>query len=128
MRNKLVPFALTPSNITVIRFTQLGMLVKSMLVPLVLATEVLLVIPPRTEVPVMVVAERVGMVVDPSVPSTMLLLPLLGFLMLDTLSVPVPVMVVAERVGMVVDPSVPRTMLLLPLLGFLRFVVNSVDT
>jgi hypothetical protein len=104
------------------------MLVKSMLVPLVLATEVLLVIPPRTEVPVMVVAERVGMVVDPSVPSTMLLLPLLGFLMLDTLSVPVPVMVVAERVGMVVDPSVPRTMLLLPLLGFLRFVVNSVDT
>ena len=36
----LVPFVLTPFNITVIRFTQLGIPVKSMLVPLVVATAV----------------------------------------------------------------------------------------
>ena len=35
-----VPFVLTPLNITVIRLTQLGMLVKSMLVPDVEATAV----------------------------------------------------------------------------------------
>ena len=58
------------------------MLVKSMLVPLVLATAVPLVIPPLTEVPVIVVPFSVVMVVLPSVPSTMLLLPELGFLRL----------------------------------------------
>jgi hypothetical protein len=35
-----LPFVLTPLNITVIRFTHDGMPVKSMLVPLVDATEV----------------------------------------------------------------------------------------
>ena len=40
MRYGLVPFVLTEFNITVILFTQLGMLVKSMLVPLVVATAV----------------------------------------------------------------------------------------
>ena len=40
-----VPLVETPLNITVIRFTQDGMLVKSMLVPLVLATAVPEVIP-----------------------------------------------------------------------------------
>ena len=39
-RRKLEPFVLTPLNITVTRFTQLGMPVKSMLVPLVDATAV----------------------------------------------------------------------------------------
>ena len=41
----LVPLVDTPDNITVIRFTQLGMLVKSMLVPDVLATAVPEVMP-----------------------------------------------------------------------------------
>ena len=73
---------LTPLNITVTRFTQLGMPVKSMLVPLVLATAVALVMPPLTEVPVMVVPVSVVIVALPSAASTMLLLPELGFLRL----------------------------------------------
>jgi hypothetical protein len=56
--------------------------VKSMLVPLVLATAVPLVMPPLTEVPVMVVPVSVVMVALPSAASTMLLLPELGFLRL----------------------------------------------
>ena len=78
---------LTPLNITVTRLTQLGIPVKSMATPLVEATAVPLVIPPRTEVPVIVVAERVVMVVDPSAPSTMLFEPELGFLRLVVESV-----------------------------------------
>ena len=58
------------------------MLVKSMLVPLVLATAVPLVMPPLTEVPVIVVPVSVVMVVLPSAAKTMLLLPELGFLRL----------------------------------------------
>jgi hypothetical protein len=72
MPQSLVPFVLTPANITVIRFTQLGIPVKSMLVPLVVATAVPLVMPPCKALTVML----------PSVPSTMLLLPELGFLRL----------------------------------------------
>ena len=63
---------LTSPNITVTRFTQLGMLVKSILVPLVLATAVALVMPPCKALTVML----------PSAASTMLLLPELGFLRL----------------------------------------------
>lgn len=58
------------------------MLVKSIEVPLVEATAVPLVTPPLTEVPVIVVPFNVAMVVLPSVPSTILLLPELGFLRL----------------------------------------------
>ena len=88
----LVPLVLTPLNITVNRFAQLGIPVKSMATPLVEATAVPLVIPPLTDVPVMVVpvmvvAERVGIVVDPSAPSTMLFEPELGFLRLVVESV-----------------------------------------
>jgi hypothetical protein len=82
MPQSLVPFVLTPANITVIRFTQLGIPVKSMLVPLVVATAVPLVMPPLTEVPVIVVPVSVVMVALPSAASTMLLLPELGFLRL----------------------------------------------
>ena len=53
-----------------------------MLVPLVLATAVALVMPPLTEVPVMVVPVSVVIVALPSAASTMLLLPELGFLRL----------------------------------------------
>jgi hypothetical protein len=87
MRIADVPLKLTPLNITVTRFTQDGMLVKSMLVPLVDATAVPDVMTPRTEVPVIVVLFSVVMVVLPSVASTMLLLPELAFLRLAVCSV-----------------------------------------
>jgi len=45
IKSGFVPLVLTPANITVIRLTQLGMLVKSMLVPLVDATAVPEVMP-----------------------------------------------------------------------------------
>jgi hypothetical protein len=68
----LDPFVLTPLNITVIFFTQLGIPVKSIAVPLVEATEV----------PDLMMLLGAVMVVVPSAASTMLLLPELGCLRL----------------------------------------------
>ena len=69
---ELVPFVLTPLNITVTRFTQDGIPVKSMLVPEVDATAV----------PLLMMLLGAVMVVVPSTFKTMLLLPELGFLRL----------------------------------------------
>jgi hypothetical protein len=71
----LVPFVLTPWNIIVIRFTQLGIPVKSMLVPLVDATEV-----PK-------VIDAPAIVAEPSVLVTILLVAELVFLTLVTINV-----------------------------------------
>jgi hypothetical protein len=68
----LVPLVLTPLNITVTRFTQLGIPVKSIDVPLVEATAV----------PDLMMLLGAAMVVVPSVFRTTLLLPELGFLRL----------------------------------------------
>jgi len=67
-----VPFVLILLNITVTRFTQLGIPVKSMLVPLVEATDV----------PDLMILLGDAMVVVPSALSTTLLLPELAFLRL----------------------------------------------
>ena len=67
-----VPPVLTPLNITVTRFAQLGILVKSIAVPLVDATAV----------PLLMMLLGAAMVVVPSVFRTTLLLPELGFLRL----------------------------------------------
>ena len=56
-RTILVPLVLTPLNITVIRFTQLGMPVKSMLVPDVEATAVPEVIPSTAPLLIVTLAE-----------------------------------------------------------------------
>ena len=72
-----MPLVLTPLNITVTRFTQLGMPVKSIDVPLVDATAV----------PDLMMLLGAAIVVVPSAPSTMLLLPELGFLRLVVESV-----------------------------------------
>ena len=97
----LVPLVRTPLNITVTRFTQLGMPVKSMLVPLVLGTKV----------PLLMMLLGAAIVVLPSVFKTTLLLPELGFLRLVVESV---LMIYSQR--RLIDPasnvSVPFTVVM----------------